>query len=137
MEEIYRQSAAMAEEDVDDATQARLDEFLGILENIQKGPNAEERLDALDATLKSMATAQKLRDGEADEKAAARELAFAFATIEQYSDYLPARFYREFADWANDFLHESNWSTDPDLLRVVGPHIVAASIKNVVSKESY
>src|SRR5262245_6739144 len=76
-------------------------------------------------------------DPDVDEASAAAELAQAFATIEEYRNYLPTRFYNDFADWLITFLSEANWSGDPDLLRSAGPHIVREAIRRHAAKESY
>lgn len=76
-------------------------------------------------------------DGEVDEAQAAEALVGAIATIEEYRDYLPQGAYIIFADWSQGLFDGSNWSNDPELIRQVGPAILAASIKNKIAKESY
>jgi hypothetical protein len=76
-------------------------------------------------------------DNDRLEEVAARELAYAFATIEEYRDYLPADFYKTFADLTTDLYSQANWDTNPDLARIVGPHILRAAIKNIAAKEAY
>lgn len=104
---------------LDEAGQICLREFRDLIATIEKAPDAQARLDRVKIILADLA----------DEDIAARELANAFATIEQYADYLPADVYNSFADWSANFLSYARWDSDPELMRAAGPHLVRAAVK--------
>ena len=70
--------------------------------------------------------AKETEDDEADR--AARELANAFATIEEYRDYLPAPIYYGMAHLMADCIGDAQWSSKPDLMRKVLPDILREAI---------
>ncbi|MCI0392233.1 MAG: hypothetical protein MOB07_26175 [Acidobacteria bacterium] len=67
---------------------------------------------------------------------AARELANAFAAIEQYCEYLPARVYRTIDDGMMDFIGDSGWPSKPDVMRKALPHILRAALANGEEEET-
>jgi hypothetical protein len=64
-----------------------------------------------------------------EEARAAKALAEAFAVIEEHRDYLPEQFYRDFADHVTWWASESNWTSDPKLMRQVLPILLHAVIE--------
>lgn len=63
---------------------------------------------------------------------AARELSDAFATIEQYRDYLPASVYNPLAEAMMDWIvTDSQWMRDPRMVRAGMPGI----LREIFAKE--
>jgi len=62
-------------------------------------------------------------DDEALADIAAKEIAGAFSTIEEWKEYIPAEIYNRIGDAVTDWLNESDWTGDPDLLLKAAPHI--------------
>jgi len=66
-------------------------------------------------------------------EAAALGLAEAFATIEQYREYIPTRIYNGMAECMREFC-DPNWLNEPEVMRKALPHILRAAIENEESE---
>jgi hypothetical protein len=55
---------------------------------------------------------------------AAERLAAAFATIAEFSDYLPPDLYNCLADAIQEIYDAAEWETEPTIMRLVWPHVL-------------
>lgn len=79
---------------------------------------------------------QAAAHGAFDYKARAmRELADAFAKIEQYRDYIPAENYNAIADAITNWIASIDWLSEPARIRRVMPHILRDAIENEREEE--
>jgi hypothetical protein len=59
----------------------------------------------------------------------ARDIANAFATLAEHCDYLPGGLYTEIAERLNDWISNSNWTSDAKLMREVLPIVLGEMIE--------
>jgi len=90
-------------------------------------PDCPEDVSA-EYTLSRIFNLDGARREDDDAETAARELANAFATIEEYREYLPTPIYHGMAHLMTDCIGDAQWSSKPDLMRKVLPDILREAI---------
>jgi hypothetical protein len=129
-------------EPVKDEPRDYLQEFCDVVGEIEKRPDADDvlplalrelkaiareelrtRLD--DETRARLAEKKEYRDGAIE---AAHDLAAAFTTIIEHSEFIHRSHLSSLMDTMNNLIADSEWESDPEVLREVLPHILKASL---------